>query len=1049
VEGNQINFYEAKDDVISLLSSDIIQIDFHISYEFTELDYTLEEGANTYNVELHWNFPDASYLNWHQFEYHPDLTSSAAFNVSFAHLSEYASVDDFKSTYTEEFQFYPNEYNFTTFEFTGFDDDQYEVSLNLTYGGEFQERWGDVEPFGMTVQTEAGERYLDNNYFKAWQHDTNYPNDPIFTFYLSYEWFENYIDIIEDSEVLVTYYYNKESVSYYTKYDNILYGPGYELIIKNATNDIINTIGNISSIKGNNITFTDAIYKSLSIGDNFSITYQFKTIGGLLDTKHVFIEVQPYHMQFYNNYYPFSGASILAPLYYNLSANYQYQLALNYRLQEKSILSFEFEVDTTDDTPDIAEFNLERNSPESYPDNTPIVVAFFYNSSDEREYILDEHIDFEDKELKVDISSYDDIVHGTKLFVDLFADLHNKYQYYHDLRVDLGNNNITLLNWTTAQSPEDTLMANYESSHFIYDIDPYKALSKGKVQQIFAILNNSNSLIYYITEDLNDATSGWQSYDTLIMKMGFLNPDVLSYLNVSFYYNQDTFIGSTNVTLDMFEDDSGTMYISLPDSNDWDQFTIANNAHIVFTPIFNNHTDFLGDFYGEGLPTTQTIEWDSAYAEGGYLNVDLIRRIFSDNQSVIVLNELYEPIYEITEVDTRRQSFEIYDNRRTYSVEYNNISLPRSYIDPNGNLMVMKDGDILYLKYNATLESAIGFTVDEMVLQRAPYIDNYLTGQPDVPIAEISLIGINTDGNSYTIEEDMYANREELVAWETQLDLTPFESEFYNTYQQRVFNISFDDIYSDFKILDSNNIEHCYITDILITSNDPRYQIVVDSFFIFEFDYNATLYDSEIFDIYPNNHIKTFYYGDYTDIYSEVRTLDATEFLPLYSDKFNINETWYFDAFDDDGNYYYFDSHLFAINTSSGIYDIIWNLMYSGEYYDAYTEDKEDLTDLYDYYHPHIANFSYLYVSWADKNAWKEWHTIEAPNVDISTLDIMFEWYDDASEEYDSVYYNQTLSEFEARNIAVEIVYPYDKNIQTANFTLSQDYSTPKTSILC
>ena len=40
----------------------------------------------------------------------------------------------------------------------------------------------------------------------------------------------------------------------------------------------------------------------------------------------------------------------------------------------------------------------------------------------------------------------------------------------------------------------------------------------------------------------------------------------------------------------------------------------------------------------------------------------------------------------------------------------------------------MKDGDILYLKYNASLEESIGITVEDMVLQRKPYIKNYKTG---------------------------------------------------------------------------------------------------------------------------------------------------------------------------------------------------------------------------------------------------------------------------------------------------------------------------------
>ncbi|KKL13014.1 hypothetical protein LCGC14_2530000, partial [marine sediment metagenome] len=488
---------------------------------------------------------------------------------------------------------------------------------------------------------------------------------------------------------------------------------------------------------------------------------------------------------------------------------------------------------------------------------------------------------------------------------------------------------------------------------------------------------------------------------------------VLDYLNISFYYDDpsETLIGWTKVSLDMFEDDSGTMYIALPLSSDWDKFTITNDARIMFTPMFNNATEFNGDFYGQGLPTIQTIQWDSDAVINGKLNIDLLRKIFSDTQSVWVLNDMFEPIYNITSdnVDTRIEEYEIYDNRRSYEVEYNNISLQESYLDPNNNLIYMKEGDILYLKYNATLLASIGFTVDEMVLQRAPFIKNYNTSGDDVPFAEISLLGVYNDGNIYTLD-DIYASRDKLVAWEDTLDLTPFESEFYDTYQQKVFNISFDDIYSNFKVQDGEGIEHSYITDVLITSNDPRYEIVVDSFFIFEFDYNSTLYDSEIFDMYPNNHMEEFYYGDFSDIYTEVRVFNASEFMPLYSNDNDINETIYFDAFDSDGNFYYFNSHLFAQNTSAGIYDITFNPEYSEEYYLRYQDSQgtQALADLYEYYIPHIANYSYLYISWADTNAWREWRTIATPNVNISTMGLTFEWYNDTLEEYESIEYNQT-----------------------------------------
>lgn len=119
------------------------------------------------------------------------------------------------------------------------------------------------------------------------------------------------IGLLEDSEILATYYYPKESLSYFAEYDNILTGPAYDFIIKDSEGIQIYNLGNISSIEGNNITFTENIKNYLDIGENFTILYDYKTIGGLLDTKHLFIEIQPYHMQFYNNYYPFSGVSIV------------------------------------------------------------------------------------------------------------------------------------------------------------------------------------------------------------------------------------------------------------------------------------------------------------------------------------------------------------------------------------------------------------------------------------------------------------------------------------------------------------------------------------------------------------------------------------------------------------------------------------------------------------------------------------------------------------------------------------------------------------------
>ena len=373
----------------------------------------------------------------------------------------------------------------------------------------------------------------------------------------------------------------------------------------------------------------------------------------------------------------------------------------------------------------------------------------------------------------------------------------------------------------------------------------------------------------------------------------------------------------------------------------------------------------------------------------------------------------------------------------------------------------MRDGEYLTLKYNASLEKSIGLTVEEMALIQDNYLPNYLSGESNVPAAEVALLGVNVakDQFSYYNISDLYHNRSELVAWEHELEVTPFEDSFKDTYRQMIFNISFDDIANDFIIEDETGTEHCYITDILITSNDPSYELVVDSFFIFEFDYNATMYNSELFDLYPYNHMEEFYFDVsdnanledhyfYSVIYDEYIILNCSGALPLYYFDSNINETEYFEAYGSRDNYYYIGEHLNIVNisesgVSEGIYNITWNPMYSDQfYYDAkHAKKMSEVIDLYDYYNPFISNYSYLYLSWADENSVYEWRTIDQPNIITDTIEVAYDYYDEATEEFTTVYYNQSKYEFEVQQIAIEYFYPYNITQDTYEFTLSQNYS--------
>ncbi len=725
---------------------------------------------------------------------------------------------------------------------------------------------------------------------------------------------------------------------------------------------------------------------------------------------------------------------------------------------EKGIRTYEFTIgdDGTIQDHDVS-FNLVYNDPMNSM-GEPVLFAHYIDTDGDKVYF--EEVDYNYNDHIVTIGNYDSELHirlssSTPIVVEFMADLHNKYRLFNDFNINLETNDIELLGWDMTTNPDDNLMANYESESYIYDEQKGSMMAKGKVKQIYATIDDANDLIYYLDGTLDD-TEGWKDYKTLVMKLGLLNPYPLDYLNVEFHFvnaSGDQLIGSAQVTLDMFDDEAGSVYIPLPEAEDFDQFKVSNNAYIKFTPIFYESEDFEGYFYEQGLPTIQEVIWDTDKVMDNVLNITLEQDPFFADQQVYVLNELFEYIYALNTSSFVQEFTNNYNPNDGYDLTLYNVSLPLYYNDSNNNLIDMRNNEFLYLKYNATLEKSIGLTVGEMSLLRDNYLSNHIEGEPDVPVAEVALLGINVveDQFRYNDTSDLYRNRTELVAWEYELEVTPFKDSFKDTYRQMVFNISFDDIANDFIIEDETGTEHCYVTDILITSNDPSYELIVDSFFIFEFDYNATMYNSELFDLYPYNHMEEFYF-DYVDIYDEFIIFNCSEeYLPLYYFDSNINETDYFEAYGSRDNYYYMGEHLTVSNISEsgvdeGVYNITWNPMYSEEfYYDLKHADNcqhfDDIMESYEYYNPYISNYSYLYLSWADENSVYEWRTIDQPNIITDTIEVAYDYYDEATEEFTTVYYNQSKYEFEVRQIAIEYFYPYNITQDTYEFALSQNYS--------
>ncbi|MCP6727617.1 MAG: hypothetical protein KJI69_06420, partial [Patescibacteria group bacterium] len=1019
------------------------QVDFHISYEFTEgSDFIAYEQENTFGSNVDWIFPDNGESSWALFSYHPDLTADATFTAYFSNYTEYATAANFKSQHTENFTFCPFAYNFTEFTFDG----TYTLeTVDLEYGSEFSLGCDTtyVLPVGMNVQTVFGEKYLPaDDYITTWTHTGGYS----FTFYLNKD-IMDYLGIIQDSEILLTYKVEEEEYSYYTTKDDLLKTSDW--IIKDSNGDVILN-SNISSVVGNNITLLNIVKDltpiGLTAGEEFSITYEYRTRGGLLESKHIFYEVTPWTMQFYNKYYPIAGASIIAPLYYNMSSLYTYQLALNYRLKEKAFLSFQMKVDGTGNDP---VFDLGKNIPEKdIDDTTDVIIAYYYDPASEVEPRVDideTDIIYSDGELTLDI--YDNGIlraqyHGiipteTVIYIDIMPKSENLYQEFYDFTTNIIDGTIDITDWSLNESEAENLIANMDSPHIIFDGEPNENIWDGKVKQIYASINDTRSLTYSITEDLNNATYGWTGYRTLIMKTELLNSEVVEYITAEFWDSSKR----GEVKIYPNETYGDVIYLDISGfSSSLDSFTRDNDARILFIPTFYEADDFKGDFYTNGMPYTQEVIWSEDGLVDGELAINLEKRMKSTSQTVVVLNALMEPIYEISIIGTHTET-----SSAGYDTEYDDVTLSEFYTDYNGNMIKLRTSDIIYLKFNSTLEKEVALLIENMVLVRDGYITDYATGDSDVPAAELSLLGIYSDGFNYTSVEDLQFNRDKLVGWTTPLDPTPFVSEFSNEYHQTVFNISFEDINNNFIVTDGDNNEYFYATDILFSSNDPRYELVVDSAFIFEFEENATLYDSGVFDIFPMNNMTSFYFGNYSDIFDEWRMLDTTGSFPMYNENITINETIYFKAFDLHGNEFYFgedsEGQLIGFKEDAGQYNLTWNELYSDEFYWVAQDTTNDIEDLIDSYNPYPHQFNYLYVQWASNTSWNEWHTIERPNINETTVEVMYEFYNSTTEEYETINYNQTLDEFGVRHIAEEYIYPYNTGADNGNFDLSQDYS--------
>jgi flagellar hook protein FlgE len=456
-----------------------------------------------------------------------------------------------------------------------------------------------VAPESLLVELEnKGQYYLPHYYIKNWQHDdVSYPDQPIYTFEVhsnfkyNGEWMTDLcVDtLIEGSEMLLTYRYHRTEYDYFTAHDDLLVGDAYELMINDSQGNLITAPPGeiIEEIDGNRITFIEgAIDNYLDIGENFTVSYNYKRRGGLLESKHIFCEVRPWRLEMFNyknDYYPFSSGSITSPLMYNLSNRYQYQLAVNYRLKEKSLLSYNFTI--------TKEYNTQTFTIETWDiaddiDDEKVIVAYYYHDSDddgeqEQEFINIDHIEFSESSGEItfsDLGTYDEIQNSI-VYVDILTALQNPHKFYHKGTVNLATQEFTFANWEA--SDDGKIIPNYESgTNYPFDMDSFDSIwgiygnyhvntKPGTITQLYALLDDTDTLTYHVSGALNDEANGWNYYEKMVIKIGITNPSILKTLNAEFLYSySDSWhtIGTSEINPEMIDED-GVIYMELPNTD--------------------------------------------------------------------------------------------------------------------------------------------------------------------------------------------------------------------------------------------------------------------------------------------------------------------------------------------------------------------------------------------------------------------------------------------------------------------------------------------------
>jgi len=326
-------------------------------------------------------------------------------------------------------------------------------------------------------------------------------------------------------------------------------------------------------------------------------------------------------------------------------------------------------------------------------------------------------------------------------------------------------------------------------------------------------------------------------------------------------------------------------------------------TYIEFEPIFKDEEEYSEDNTA-GIVQFEFIEWDNQMAffdpsGNKFMNFTLNNDLMTEPVGLEIAY-LYNEYLEYLELPDGVEynwgtTRDIYGNNDSFVLQ-----IPNAYKNPENKseILSFEDGDTIIVRYSTPVRKGIGMGVEKMYFEKEPF--DY---DPLIPIAECLLINAS-DSTNYTQFMEPYA-------YDIPLRLTPFDTEFSNSFKVIEVNISLFDLrtFAVDSMLD--------FTDIIFSVPDPTYELTIDQIRILRVsdepnEEYETLYER----VWQYSELERFTSGDNssTDVYS----LNMTNTPVFFGDNMWLD---YLMIYDENYNYY-------SAGTGGDEHQLIWSSLY-------------------------------------------------------------------------------------------------------------------------